>query len=206
MATCVDVAGAKLSGGVPRPSRSSRWKAGACCPALDNQPIQRDAIYWEHEGNAAIRVGDWKLVRLGRDGPWELYDLKTDRTELHDLAAAEPQLRRRAGRQMGRLGPPRARQAVSVSGRCRDAGPRGQQGGNLGRRGDDRQLGDSTGAARGRVAAQRKRAMGQTARRLNRRDLFKVGTAVAGAALLSPAVVYRAINSPVGCGRSSATI
>ena len=61
-------------------------------PALDNRPIQRDALYWEHEGNAAIRVGDWKLVRLGRGGPWELYDLKTDRTELHDLAAAEPEL------------------------------------------------------------------------------------------------------------------
>jgi arylsulfatase A-like enzyme len=59
-------------------------------PAFANQPIERDALYWEHEGNAAIRVGDWKLVRLGRNGPWELYNLKTDRTELHDLAAAEP--------------------------------------------------------------------------------------------------------------------
>jgi arylsulfatase len=61
-------------------------------PALDNQPIQRDALYWEHEGNAAIRVGDWKLVRLGRGGPWELYDLKADRTELHDLAAEKPEV------------------------------------------------------------------------------------------------------------------
>jgi arylsulfatase len=63
-------------------------------PALDDQPIQRDALYWEHEGNAAIRVGDWKLVRLGVGGPWELYDLKTDRTELHDLVGAQPQLAR----------------------------------------------------------------------------------------------------------------
>ena len=30
-------------------------------------------------------------VRLGRNGPWELYDLKTDRTELHDLASAQPE-------------------------------------------------------------------------------------------------------------------
>ena len=59
-------------------------------PAFANQPIQRDALFWEHEGNAAVRVGDWKLVRLGRNGPWELYNLKTDRTELHDLATAEP--------------------------------------------------------------------------------------------------------------------
>jgi len=37
-----------------------------------------------------MRAGDWKLVRLGGNGPWELYNLKTDRTELHDLAATEP--------------------------------------------------------------------------------------------------------------------
>ena len=41
--------------------------------------------------NAAIRVGDWKLVRKGAAGAWELYDLKKDRTELNDLAAAMPE-------------------------------------------------------------------------------------------------------------------
>jgi len=56
-----------------------------------HQPIPRDAMYWEHGGNAAVRVGDMKLVRQGRDGVWELYDLKTDRTELHNLAAAQPE-------------------------------------------------------------------------------------------------------------------
>jgi len=58
-------------------------------PAFTDQLIERDApFFWEHEGNAAIRDGDWKLVRLGRNGQWELYDLKTDRTELHDCATA----------------------------------------------------------------------------------------------------------------------
>ena len=61
----------------------------ACRPST-NKPIEREALFWEHEGNAAVRAGDWKLVRFGRNGPWELYDLKADRTELHDLAAAEP--------------------------------------------------------------------------------------------------------------------
>ena len=60
-------------------------------PAFANQPIEREALYWEHEGNAAIRVGDLKLVRAGRDGPWELYDLKADRTEQHDLASSQPE-------------------------------------------------------------------------------------------------------------------
>ncbi len=91
MATCVDVAGTKYPAefqGRPIPPMEGK----SLMPALDNRPIQRDALYWEHEGNAAIRVGDWKLVRLGYGGPWELYDLKIDRTELHDLAAAKPQL------------------------------------------------------------------------------------------------------------------
>jgi arylsulfatase A-like enzyme len=56
-------------------------------PAFADQPIVRDALYWEHEGNAAIRVGDLKLVRFGRKGAWELYDLGKDRTEQHDLAS-----------------------------------------------------------------------------------------------------------------------
>jgi hypothetical protein len=69
---------------------SCRWKAKSLVPAFANQPIEREAIFWEHEGNAAVRAGDWKLVRLGRKGEWELYNLKTDRTELHNLAAQEP--------------------------------------------------------------------------------------------------------------------
>ena len=49
-------------------------------------------IFWEHEGNSAVRsAGDnrWKLVRKF-PGEWELYDMHADRTELHDLTAAEP--------------------------------------------------------------------------------------------------------------------
>jgi arylsulfatase len=37
-----------------------------------------------------LRVGDWKLVAKGSGGPWELYDVKRDRTEMKDLAAAQP--------------------------------------------------------------------------------------------------------------------
>ncbi len=45
-------------------------------------------IFFEHEGNAAIRLGQFKLVRLhGQD--WELYDMETDRTELHNLIHGE---------------------------------------------------------------------------------------------------------------------
>lgn len=46
------------------------------------------AMYWEHEGNQAVRIGDWKLVKRHKN-PWELYDLKTDPTELSNLAQAK---------------------------------------------------------------------------------------------------------------------
>ena len=50
-------------------------------------------IFWEHEGNCAMRDGQWKLVSRttaeGKNGPWELYDMQADRTELNDLAAGE---------------------------------------------------------------------------------------------------------------------
>ena len=89
MTTCVDVGGAtypKDFKGQPIQPMEGR----SLVPAFANQPIQRDALFWEHEGNAAVRVGNWKLVRKGAKGSWELYDLAKDRTELHDLAAAQP--------------------------------------------------------------------------------------------------------------------
>jgi len=59
-------------------------------PALGKDiNIQRDSIWWLHEGNRAIRVDDWKLVAAKGD-PWELYDLRSDRAEQHNLAAKMP--------------------------------------------------------------------------------------------------------------------
>ncbi len=48
-------------------------------------------MFWEHEGNAAVRIGHWKLVRSTIPRDWELYDMDADRTELHDLAAQQPE-------------------------------------------------------------------------------------------------------------------
>src|SRR4029079_10218620 len=59
-------------------------------PAFANRPIEREGIYWEHEGNKAILVKNWKLVSRF-PGPWELYDLDADRAETADLAAKEPE-------------------------------------------------------------------------------------------------------------------
>ena len=59
MATCLDVAGAKIPEGRTPPEGVS------LVPALDGKPLQREAIYWEHEGNRAVRQGKWKLVAKG---------------------------------------------------------------------------------------------------------------------------------------------
>jgi len=53
--------------------------------------IPREALYWHHEGNRALRVGDWKLVsERENNAQWELYDLRRDRIEANDLAARRP--------------------------------------------------------------------------------------------------------------------
>jgi arylsulfatase len=91
MATCVDIAGAKYPTSINNQAILP-MEGKSLVPAFDDQALVRDALYWEHEGNAAVRVGDWKLVRLGRNGKWELYDIKNDRTELHDMATAQAEL------------------------------------------------------------------------------------------------------------------
>nr|WP_224772628.1 sulfatase/phosphatase domain-containing protein [Pelagicoccus enzymogenes] len=49
-------------------------------------------MFWEHYTDRAVRKGDWKaLGKIGEEN-WELYDLRTDRTESIDLAAQHPEL------------------------------------------------------------------------------------------------------------------
>jgi hypothetical protein len=59
---------------------------------------RRQPIYYFHEGNRGVRDGNWKLVMKYR-GEWELYDMDADRTELHNLAAAEPERTKRMAAQ-----------------------------------------------------------------------------------------------------------
>ena len=92
MPTCLELAGAsypkKYNGHTITPLE------GTCLlPAFNNEPLnRREPIYWEHEGNRAIRDGKWKLVARSVEGPWELYDMEADRTEMHDLSGAHPEI------------------------------------------------------------------------------------------------------------------
>jgi arylsulfatase len=89
MATCVELSGAKYPTKIGEHTITP-LEGKSLLPAFANKPIERDALYWEHEGNRAVRAGDWKLVAKGAAGKWELYDLKADRVEATDLVAKQP--------------------------------------------------------------------------------------------------------------------
>ncbi len=60
-------------------------------PVIDGSKIGERNLFWEHEGNRAVRSGRWKLVSA-YDGDWELYDMVADRTELNNLKNVRTEL------------------------------------------------------------------------------------------------------------------
>ncbi len=86
MATCVDVGEATYPNEFNGKKITPR-QGVSLQPAFLGKPLGRSQpIFWEHEGNRALRDGKWKLVAKGANGPWELYDIEADRTELNDLS------------------------------------------------------------------------------------------------------------------------
>jgi len=89
MATCVAVSDAKY----PNEFTGAKIKplqGVSLVPAFKGRSLKRrEPICWEHEGNRAIRDGEWKLVAK-ENQPWELYDMEKDRSEMRDLAKQNP--------------------------------------------------------------------------------------------------------------------
>jgi arylsulfatase len=88
--TIAEAAGAAYPshrGGRPIPPVEGR----SLLPVLRGDANPERDLFWEHEGNSAVRRGRWKLVRKHRH-PWELYDIEADRTELRNLAPEHPEL------------------------------------------------------------------------------------------------------------------
>jgi arylsulfatase len=87
--TCADVAGAtypqEFEGRAVTPVAGRSLK-----PVLTGKSVKRpEGLYFEHQGNAAVRIGNWKLVRAHRK-PWAIYNLEADRTELADVSKQHP--------------------------------------------------------------------------------------------------------------------
>jgi arylsulfatase len=88
--TLLDIVGGKppaTVAGLPVPPFHGR----SLTPAFARDgTVKHDYLWWNHAGNRAIRIGDWKLV-ADHKLPWELYDLKSDRSETRNLAAKHPE-------------------------------------------------------------------------------------------------------------------
>ena len=87
--TVLELAGAKIPAeikGFPVPPSPGRSFAAAL---KKDVTVAHDFLWWEHEGNRALRAGDWKIVALAK-GDWELYNLAVDRGEAANLAAEHP--------------------------------------------------------------------------------------------------------------------
>jgi len=82
--TILELAGVKLTDQkVPFPGRS-------LLPSFKQSIDNKRTLWWAHEGNYAVRNGEWKLVKTKR-GQWELFNLKEDRAESTNLAAQYPE-------------------------------------------------------------------------------------------------------------------
>lgn len=89
MATCVEVSGAVYPD-VHLGERIHPPAGVSLVPAFADKSLGRDAIYFQHLGNRAVRAGKWKLVAL-KGKPWELYNLEVDRTETSNLIGQHPE-------------------------------------------------------------------------------------------------------------------
>jgi arylsulfatase len=61
----------------------SSWENG--------EKLPERPLFFEHEGNRAMRLGKWKIVWTNYDKEWELYDIDVDRSELNNLAGRFPE-------------------------------------------------------------------------------------------------------------------
>jgi arylsulfatase len=89
MATCLEVSGAtypeEYNGNPILPLEGT-----SLVPIFDGKDNGKEVLYWEHEGNCAVRQDNWKLV-CKFPGDWELYDVAAERTEINNIAAQYPQ-------------------------------------------------------------------------------------------------------------------
>lgn len=112
MSICLDVAGTELPEVFEREGVANRIlmpQGVSLVPLLsENEALPERPLFFEHEGNRAVRYGRWKIVsrhlydtrwfeRFGfpwppREDEWELFDMVNDRTETRSLAHEHPEI------------------------------------------------------------------------------------------------------------------
>lgn len=99
--TLVELAGGRTDAGAA--SGAPPLAGRSLAPAFQRDgAAPHDFLYFSHNGNRALRVGDWKLLSTSAGSPvgsiwrdWELYDLSRDRCELVNLAGVHQERVRR---------------------------------------------------------------------------------------------------------------
>jgi arylsulfatase A-like enzyme len=90
MSTCLDLAGVAY----PKTYHNNKIPATegvSLVPLFKGQTWKgHQALFFEHEGNKAVRQGEWKIVSNYPEKNWHLYNMENDRSELNDLSAANP--------------------------------------------------------------------------------------------------------------------
>jgi len=88
-ATLLELAGANYP--QPDPASSILPLAGQSLVRTWNaDEVEERPLFFEHEGNRAVRLGRWKAVWTNYVKQWELYDIKHDRSETVNLAETQP--------------------------------------------------------------------------------------------------------------------
>ena len=90
MPTVLEVTNTTAQGEFPA-SKAVNMDGHSLAAAFEGKPIQRrETLFFHHAKGRALRHGHWKLVAENKN-PWELYDLKSDPLEEHDLAKNRPE-------------------------------------------------------------------------------------------------------------------
>ena len=97
MATCVDVSGAAYPTEFNK-NKILPMEGNSLMPLFEQGDMEYERlIFWEHQGNTAVRKGDWKLVKL-IDGyvenpdEYQLFNLREDRTESNNVIEEHPEI------------------------------------------------------------------------------------------------------------------
>lgn len=85
LVACTELAGAPLPEGRVYDGKNP-------LPVLtDAAPSQHESFYFAYNKHAALRQGEWKIVRERPGQPWQLYNLADDLEESQDLASQHPE-------------------------------------------------------------------------------------------------------------------